>query len=89
MKDGLFEYDSEKDAANRLKHGLSLEVARRIDWNDIKVVPDTRHDYHEPRYQIYGKVLNRLHVLIVTPRGGALRIISLRKANRREVIQYG
>lgn len=89
MKDSLFEYDSEKDAANRLKHGLSLEVARRIDWNDITVVPDKRHDYQEARYRIYGKVLDRLHVAIVTPRDGVLRIISLRKANRREVTQYG
>jgi len=89
MKDALFEYDSEKDAANQRKHGLSLEVARRIDWNDIRVVPDTRHDYQEARYQIYGRVLDRLHVLIVTPRDGVLRVISLRKANRREVNQYG
>jgi uncharacterized DUF497 family protein len=89
MKDALFEYDSEKDAANQRKHGLSLEVARRIDWNNIRVVPDTRHDYQEARYQIYGKVLDRLHVLIVTPRDGVLRVISLRKANRREVNQYG
>ena len=89
MKDALFEYDSEKDAANQRKHGLSLEVARRIDWNTIRVVPDTRHDYQEARYQIYGRVLDRLHVLIVTPRDGVLRVISLRKANRREVNQYG
>jgi uncharacterized protein len=89
VKDGLFEYDQEKDAGNRLKHGLSLEVARDIDWNNVTVVPDRRHDYQEPRYQIYGKVLDRLHVLIVTPRGDVLRIISLRKANRREVIKYG
>jgi len=89
VRDALFEYDSEKDAANQRKHGLSLEVARRIDWNTIRVVPDTRHDYQEARYQIYGKVLDRLHVLIVTPRNGVLRVISLRKANRREVNQYG
>lgn len=89
MSAPLFDFDPEKEDANVRKHGLSLDVARLIDWSAVTVVPDERKDYRETRYQIYGKVMGRLHVLIATPRRGSLRIISLRKANRREVRRYG
>jgi uncharacterized DUF497 family protein len=35
-----------------------------------------------------GLIENRLHALVFTPREGAVRVISLRKANRREVLRY-
>ena len=45
---------------------------------------DTRFDYGEERYQLYGSVKGRLYVIVFTRRGSAFRGISARKANARE-----
>lgn len=81
-------FDPAKDAANRAKHGLSLAEAERLDWSRAFVVKDARHDYGEPRYRVYAMLDGRLHMAAVTWRSGTLRVISLRKANRREVSRY-
>jgi hypothetical protein len=49
---------------------------------------DTRRDYGETRYIALGHIGDRVHSLVFTPRGDALHVISLRKANRREVRRY-
>ncbi|WP_368736554.1 BrnT family toxin [Zoogloea oryzae] len=49
---------------------------------------DTRHSYGEERYQLLGKIEQRLFVVVYTPRDDVLRIISARKANQREVRHY-
>jgi uncharacterized DUF497 family protein len=36
-----------------------------------------------------GRLDGVLHAAVVTPRGGDLRVISFRRANRREVRLYG
>ncbi|MHC1729094.1 MAG: BrnT family toxin [Syntrophobacteraceae bacterium] len=40
------------------------------------------------RYRAFALIDSRLHALVFTPREGAIRVISLRKANRREVLRY-
>jgi uncharacterized protein len=49
---------------------------------------DERHDYGEARYCALGHIHHRLFSLVFTPRDGAVHVISLRKANRREVNRY-
>ena len=61
---------------------------RDLDWSSALVVEDLRHDYGERRFQVIGLIGERLHVLVFTPRGTAVHVISLRKANRREVKRY-
>lgn len=51
--------------------------------------PDNRRAYGEDRFQGYGYIGRRLHVLAYTMRGEVLRAISLRKANPREAKHYG
>jgi len=46
------------------------------------------HIYGEDRYQLIGRIDERLFVLVYTPRHNAIRIISARKANTREVKRY-
>ena len=46
---------------------------------------DTRRSYGEERYQMMGLIEQRLFMLVYTPRHDAMRIISARKANQREV----
>jgi len=49
---------------------------------------DQRQDYGEPRFITAGWLDARLVVLLWTPRGLARRIISMRKANEREIDKY-
>lgn len=82
------EFDAAKDAANIAKHGVSLALARRIDWADVLCMPDTRRDYGELREIGFAVIEQRLYVVVFVQRGDVLRIISLRKANHREVTLY-
>jgi len=78
-------FDPAKDASNQRKHGVSLALAREIDWCDVIARPDTRRDYQELREIGYALIDDRLYCLVFTQRGDTMHIISLRKANRREV----
>ena len=49
---------------------------------------DRRWDYGEVRYRLLGAVEGRVFVVICTMRGSTVRIVSARKANRREVCEY-
>ncbi len=60
----------------------------RFDWTGAVPLPDNRRDYGEVREGVYGLIGDRLHVLVLTLRDGAMRIISLRKANEREQRQW-
>ncbi len=84
-----FSFDPTKDEANRVKHGLSLVEAETFDFETAFKVADTRRDYGEVRVQVYGMLHDRLHVLVINPRPGGDRVISLRRANKREVRRYG
>ncbi|MBF0189773.1 MAG: BrnT family toxin [Magnetococcales bacterium] len=70
------------------KRGISFKRAREMAWDSALIVEDTRQEYDEARYLVPGAIEGRLHALVFTPRGHALHIISLRKANRREVRRH-
>jgi len=53
------------------------------------IFEDVRNVYSESRFIAYGYIHARFAVVVYTMRGDNLRIISLRKANKREVNQYG
>jgi uncharacterized DUF497 family protein len=82
-------FDPEKNARNIAERGLSFERAAELDWGTAMIVEDTRRDYGEPRLRVIARLDGRLHALIVTPRGEDLRVISFRRASRREVRLYG
>jgi len=81
-------YDPAKDAINRAKHRVALGEAARLEWNCGLAKPDTRMDYGEPRQIGYGPIGQRLYCVVFVDRGDTLRIISLRKANNREISRY-
>lgn len=78
------EYDPEKDAANRAKHNISLEVGLEYLENRVGEIDDDRRDYGEVRVNAFGMVGGHLHVCTYTMRGETYRLISVRKANRQE-----
>ena len=82
------EFDQAKDAANIVKHGVSMALADRICWPDVLCMPDGRRDYGELREIGFAVIDDRLYVVVFVQRGEVMRIISLRKANRREVKLY-
>ena len=82
------ELDPEKNARNIEWRGISFEEAAQFEWESAVIIPDARLDYGEARYRAFGFIGNRLHALVFTPREGKIRVISLRKANRREVLRY-
>lgn len=81
-------FDPEKNERNIALRGISFELATEFEWATALVVEDTRKDYKEHRYQSLGFIGVRLHMLVFTPRDGKPHVISLRKANEREVKQY-
>jgi len=78
-------FDPSKDAANFAKHGVSLALAARLEWDSALTWPDTRRAYGEFRQCALGYVGLRLYFVAFVERGEGLRIISMRKANQREV----
>jgi len=81
-------FDSAKSEKNLLARGISFELAAGFEWNSALLVEDLRKDYGERRFQALGLIGNRLHVMVFTPRANKAHVISLRKANKREVKRY-
>jgi len=81
-------FDPAKNARNIAIHGISLERAVEFEWHNALNVEDDRHDYGERRFRAYGLIGSRVYVLIHTPREGRMHVISLRKANKREVRRF-
>lgn len=81
-------FDSTKNETNFIKHGMLLADAIHIDWETLWAIQDTRQDYGEIRMIGYALIETRLHNVIFTDKVNERRIISLRKANKREVQNY-
>ncbi|MFZ5507236.1 BrnT family toxin [Methyloversatilis discipulorum] len=82
------ELDPAKDAGNQAKHGLSLSLAEELDWDAALVWVDDRYEYGELRMIALAPKTETLYYVAFVERGEARRIISLRRANRREVKHY-
>jgi uncharacterized protein len=83
-----YEWDEAKRAANLAKHGVDFTAMARFDWSRHVLFRDGRRDYGEARFLAYAPIDGRLYALIFAYRGPIRRIISLRKANRREQASY-
>ena len=81
-------YDPKKNELNIEKRGLSFEKAGDFEMAGALIVEDIRKEYPERRFQALGYIGDRLHMLVFTWRNGKMHVISLRKANPREVKRY-
>jgi uncharacterized DUF497 family protein len=79
------EFDPAKSGRNAKLRGLPFERAHDFDWGGAVYDLDVRRDYPEPRFVALGYLGDRLHSICFTPVEGGVRIISFRKASRREV----
>lgn len=71
-----------------LKRGIDFAAAEMFQWQTAKIIVDERREYAESRFIATGLIQGQLHVMAFTMRSSVIRIISLRKANKREVKNY-
>jgi uncharacterized protein len=84
----LIEFDPAKDEVNLARHGVSLSLAGRLDWDAALVWVDDRFAYDELRMIALAPEGDTLYYVAFVDRGEVRRIISLRQAMRREVKHY-
>ncbi|MGK0265955.1 MAG: uncharacterized DUF497 family protein [Maricaulis sp.] len=85
----MFEWDEAKNAANIAKHGLSFQEAVQAFDGPVFTIVDDRVDYGERREISIGLIDDRAIIAIVhTDRQGRTRLISARRANRKERALY-
>jgi uncharacterized protein len=80
------EFDPVKDEKNQQEHGLSLADVHLLDWDHAIYRTDERKEYGEERIQAfaYGLKDKKPYAVVLTIRGERVRIISFRRANKRE-----
>jgi hypothetical protein len=85
-----FEWASSKADLNRQKHAVTFEEAATVFGDFLsRTVPDPDHSLEENRFVTVGlSVRQRVLVVVHTDRGARIRLVSARKANRRERFQY-
>lgn len=82
------EFDEDKNKINIAKHGFSLNVFELLDFDYAIYSEDNRKNYNETRFNIFAPLEGRLCIATFTIRHGKFRIISLRRANKREIKNY-
>ena len=82
-----FEFDPEKSARNKVKHGIDFIEAQSL-WDDpdIMEIPAITED--EPRFVVIGTIGTKHWSAIVTYRNHNIRIISVRRSRVEEVDMY-
>ena len=84
-----FEWDEAKSDACFADRGFDFAYVAHVFLDEDRIVGlDRRWDYGEDRYRLLGAIDGRVFVVIYTMRNSTVRIISARKANRREVREY-
>jgi uncharacterized DUF497 family protein len=83
-------FDPDKDVLNLAKHGLSLKLAEKLEFDLLVCHPDdTRHDYYERRMVGFAPIDNDVYCVVFVEReDDVMRVISLRKATKPEVRNY-
>jgi uncharacterized protein len=82
-----FEYDPDKSAENKRKHGIDFEVAQRL-WADAGLVEIPARTTDEPRWLLIGKIDEKHWSAVITRRGDNIRLISVRRSRDEEVAIY-
>ncbi len=85
-----FEWDEGKNGINKFKHKIDFADAIQVFFDGRRVIRhDTRSDYGEDRYQVIGMSHERVLFVVYTERHeNTIRIISARRANKKECAAY-
>ncbi len=82
------EYDPEKSNKNLNERDLPFDMVTDFEWESAILQEDLRKTYPERRFVAAGIINGRLHIICFTPITEGIRVISFRKANKREVNHY-
>jgi uncharacterized protein len=82
-----FEFDERKSRANKAKHGIDFVEAQAL-WLDDDLLRIAARAGDEPRFVVIGRIAGRHWSAVVTYRGDAIRLISVRRSRAREVEAY-
>ncbi len=82
-----FEFDPAKSEANRRKHGIDFEAAKAL-WDDSNFLVAPARSTDEPRFLVIGVIAGRHWSAVITHRGTAIRLISVRRARDEEIERY-
>ena len=82
-----FEYDPDKSAQNKRKHGIDFEEAQAL-WADPALVEVPARTDDEPRWLLIGKIGQKHWSAMVTWRGENVRLISVRRSRDEELSIY-
>ena len=85
-----FEWDAQKAAINKKKHGVSFEEASTVFGDPLSVtIDDPLHSVGEERFVIIGRSYKQRTLVVVhAERGNNIRIISARLATSPEKRTY-
>lgn len=82
-----FEFNPIKSQANLEKHGINFIDAQQL-WNDPELIGLEANSETEPRFFAIGKIGRKHWTAVYTYRDDAIRIISVRRARKREIQYY-
>jgi uncharacterized protein len=82
-----FEYDPEKSAENKRKHGVDFEEAQVL-WSDPELLEIPARISDELRWVVIGKMNEKHWSAVITRRSDNVRIISVRRSRDEEVEIY-
>jgi uncharacterized DUF497 family protein len=82
-----FEYDSEKSAENKRKHGVDFEEAQAL-WSDPALLEIPARVIDELRWVVIGKMNEKHWSAVITRSGENVRLISVRRSRDEEVEIY-
>ncbi|NJM69001.1 MAG: BrnT family toxin [Scytonema sp. RU_4_4] len=82
-----FEFDEQKSAANKVKHGIDFIEAQEL-WGDRNRVEVAARNIDEPRFLVIGLINGKHWSAVITYREERVRIISVRRARDEEVKIY-
>jgi uncharacterized protein len=82
-----FEFDENKSLLNKEKHGLDFTEAKEL-WEDIDRLIIPVRNVDEPRFLIASKIKDKVWSAVFTMRDENIRIISVRRARKEEILIY-
>lgn len=92
MRAITFEWDANKASQNKKKHGISFEEAKTVFFDEnALIIHDPEHSHDEERFVMLGlSEISRMLVVIhcYREKDKIIRIISARKATKKESTQY-
>ena len=82
-----FEFYPIKSKTNQEKHGINFVAAQTL-WNDPELLEIPARTTDEPRYLVIAQIHGKHWSAVITHRGQAIRLISVRRSRLEEVQLY-